>query len=204
MNFYTFISQLESGRGRIPPDRYKVWADALNVDPQAADLGDELCGKGGKPDPCRPMCSGERERCADQHHRQSIEYRQRLAGTRVRVIEDRRGFDGGLPINRQQIIAEARGAVALGPSHRLHYGGRLLGKACAQQFDDLDVEAVQPDHRLLCIVAMIVPRPGGCDDEIARLHRRALAIDRGVGAVTLNDEAQRRLRVAMSRRDFAG
>lgn len=34
LNFYTFISQLESGRGRIPPDRYKVWADALQVDTQ--------------------------------------------------------------------------------------------------------------------------------------------------------------------------
>jgi len=33
LNFYTFISQLESGRGRIPPDRYKAWADALNVKP---------------------------------------------------------------------------------------------------------------------------------------------------------------------------
>ena len=34
LNFYTFISQLESGRGRIPPDRYKVWADALQIEPQ--------------------------------------------------------------------------------------------------------------------------------------------------------------------------
>ena len=29
--YYTFISQLETGRGRIPPDRYRVWADALGV-----------------------------------------------------------------------------------------------------------------------------------------------------------------------------
>lgn len=29
--YYTFISQLENGRGRIPPDRYKDWAKALNV-----------------------------------------------------------------------------------------------------------------------------------------------------------------------------
>ena len=32
--YYTFISQLENGRGRIPPDRYLVWAAALNVDPR--------------------------------------------------------------------------------------------------------------------------------------------------------------------------
>lgn len=32
--YYTFISQLEMGRGRVPPDRYKVWADALGVPPR--------------------------------------------------------------------------------------------------------------------------------------------------------------------------
>jgi transcriptional regulator with XRE-family HTH domain len=34
LNFYTFVSQLESGRGRIPPDRYKAWADAFGMEPQ--------------------------------------------------------------------------------------------------------------------------------------------------------------------------
>jgi transcriptional regulator with XRE-family HTH domain len=29
---YTLISQLEHGRGRIPPDRYLVWAEALEID----------------------------------------------------------------------------------------------------------------------------------------------------------------------------
>src|ERR1700751_5323459 len=32
--YYTFISQLETGRGRIPPDRYLVWAEALGVEPE--------------------------------------------------------------------------------------------------------------------------------------------------------------------------
>ena len=31
---YTVISQLESGWGRIPPDRYQLWADALGVEPR--------------------------------------------------------------------------------------------------------------------------------------------------------------------------
>lgn len=31
-DYYTFISQLETGRGRIPPDRYRVWAQALDID----------------------------------------------------------------------------------------------------------------------------------------------------------------------------
>jgi transcriptional regulator with XRE-family HTH domain len=29
--YYTFVSQVEAGRGRIPPDRYRDWAKALNV-----------------------------------------------------------------------------------------------------------------------------------------------------------------------------
>src|SRR4051812_44169918 len=29
--YYTFISQLETGRGRIPPDRYGAWAAALRI-----------------------------------------------------------------------------------------------------------------------------------------------------------------------------
>lgn len=30
-DYYTFISQLETGRGRVPPDRYRDWANALGV-----------------------------------------------------------------------------------------------------------------------------------------------------------------------------
>ena len=33
-DFYTFISQIENGRGRIPPNKYEVWAIALNVNPR--------------------------------------------------------------------------------------------------------------------------------------------------------------------------
>lgn len=33
VEYYTFISQLEVGRGRIPPDRYELWAHALGLEP---------------------------------------------------------------------------------------------------------------------------------------------------------------------------
>lgn len=29
--YYTFVSQLETGRGRIPPDKYRIWADVLGM-----------------------------------------------------------------------------------------------------------------------------------------------------------------------------
>ena len=31
VDYYTFVSQLETGRGRIPPERYRVWAQALRM-----------------------------------------------------------------------------------------------------------------------------------------------------------------------------
>ncbi len=31
--FYTVIAQFESGRGRIPPEHYPAWADALGMEP---------------------------------------------------------------------------------------------------------------------------------------------------------------------------
>jgi transcriptional regulator with XRE-family HTH domain len=33
-DYYTFVSQLETGRGRIPPDRYRAWAKALGMPPR--------------------------------------------------------------------------------------------------------------------------------------------------------------------------
>lgn len=33
--YYTFISQLEAGRGRVPPDRYHEWSRALEMSPKA-------------------------------------------------------------------------------------------------------------------------------------------------------------------------
>ena len=30
--YYTFISQIEGGRGRIPPERYAAWAEALKIE----------------------------------------------------------------------------------------------------------------------------------------------------------------------------
>jgi transcriptional regulator with XRE-family HTH domain len=32
--YHTFISQVENGRGRIPPDGYLVWANALGIEPR--------------------------------------------------------------------------------------------------------------------------------------------------------------------------
>ena len=49
-----------------------------------------------------------------------------------------------------------------------------------------------------------MPGPGRGDDEVAGAHGGALAIDRRVGAASLDDEAQRGLGVAVAGRDLAG
>lgn len=33
LQVYTFISQVEGGKGRVPPERYEAYAKALGVDP---------------------------------------------------------------------------------------------------------------------------------------------------------------------------
>lgn len=35
LDYYTFISQLENGRGKIPAHRYVEWANALRQEPQS-------------------------------------------------------------------------------------------------------------------------------------------------------------------------
>lgn len=30
--YYTFVSQIESGKGKLPSDRYEAWAEALGLD----------------------------------------------------------------------------------------------------------------------------------------------------------------------------
>jgi transcriptional regulator with XRE-family HTH domain len=32
--YYTFVSQLETGRGRIPAEHYTLWAETLGVEPK--------------------------------------------------------------------------------------------------------------------------------------------------------------------------
>ena len=32
LRYYTFISQIEGGHGRIPPEQYEAWADVLGLD----------------------------------------------------------------------------------------------------------------------------------------------------------------------------
>ena len=76
----------------------------------------------------------------------------------------------------------------------------MLDEGRIQHLDDGNVEPVEPEHRLVGVIAVIVPGHVGRDDEVARRHRRALAVDAGVRAFAFQHEAQRRLRMAVRAR----
>jgi hypothetical protein len=63
-------------------------------------------------------------------------------------------------------VAKARPLVALGLDTAATFRA-VLGKPGVEELQDLYVQAVQPDHRLVGRVAMVVPGPAGRDDEIA-------------------------------------
>ena len=35
VEYYSFVSQIENGRSKIPSSRYRVWAEALGIEPRA-------------------------------------------------------------------------------------------------------------------------------------------------------------------------
>src|SRR6516162_5101413 len=129
---------------------------------------------------------------------------ERFARADIGIIEHRRGLDRRLPVDRQEIVGEPRRTVALGPGDGLNVRLTRLGEAGIQQAHDRNVEPVEPDHRLLRLVAVVVPSPGRGNHEVAGEHRRALTVDGGIGSLALDDEAQRRLRMAVRRGHLAG
>jgi putative membrane protein len=130
---------------------------------------------------------------------------QRLARARERIDEDpRRLVRGLLEVERQHVVAVAGQGIALRPGVGLRLLRALLGEAGVEESDQRDVEAVEPDHRLAAVVAVVVEGPRRRDDEVAEAHRRALAVDGRVGAFAVEHQAQRRLRVPVRRRHLAG
>ena len=79
----------------------------------------------------------------------------------------------------------------------------MLVEARLEEIDRRHVEHVEPDHRLLRGVAVVVDGPVRRQHEVARRHDGLLAVDLGVGALAVEDEADRRRGVAVRRRDLA-
>ena len=128
---------------------------------------------------------------------------QRFTGVAVRVIEDRRGLRLALLIDGQKVVAIARKAVAGGPRDLLLVLVRSFGERGVKELHHRNIEPVEPEHRLGSFVGMVMPGHRRRNDKIAGLHRGALAIDSGIGALALKDKTQRRLAVPVRWRDVA-
>src|SRR5262249_25108710 len=68
---------------------------------------------------------------------------------------------------------------------------------------DGKIETVYPHAGPTAEIPMIMKSPGRREDEIARPHRRALAVNRGVRALAFDDKPDSGSRVAVGGSDFA-
>nr|WP_244161828.1 hypothetical protein [Micromonospora eburnea] len=126
-----------------------------------------------------------------------IEGRERVAelvdqGLRQRVR---------LPPGFAQQAVGVRGGERL--LHALDVVG-LFDDVLVHPADQGRVQAVEPDHRAVAFVAVFVPVHRGGEQEVADLHRDALAVDDRVRALALNDEPEGARRVPVRRGDLAG
>ena len=129
---------------------------------------------------------------------------QRFAAARIRVAEHRRGAGAGGVLERQHVGAIARQGIAFRPRDRLHFLRITLGEARVEKRYQRNIEPVEPDDGLLARIAVVVKRPRWRDDEVARMHGGPLTVDSGIRAFAFDDKAQRRLGVAVARRNLAG
>ena len=128
--------------------------------------------------------------------------RQSLPRPRIRVAEHRRRLTLRLPVHRHHVGTVAGEAVPGRSGHRLAFRVGRLREAGVEQPDHRDIQSVQPHHRMVGFIPVVVPGPARGDDEVAGFHDRPLALDRGVGAAPLDDEPQCRGRVPVGRRDL--
>jgi hypothetical protein len=122
---------------------------------------------------------------------------------RVRVVEDRRRTWRRTLIDRKQVRAVARLRITGRARDGLFVLVVVLGERSIEELDDRNVQPVEPEHRLIRLVPVVVPRHRRRDDEVAVVHPRPLAVHGRGCAVALEYEAERALGVAMGRCDFA-
>ena len=58
------------------------------------------------------------------------------------------------------------------------------------------IERIEPDHRPVAFMAMLVPQQRRRENQIAALHRQLFAVDDGVAALAFHHEAHRARRSA--------
>ena len=62
----------------------------------------------------------------------------------------------------------------------------MLGKAGIEETHRWNIKPVEPHHRLITEITVIMKGPRWRDDEVAPMHGRALAVHRGVRAFAIH------------------
>ena len=127
--------------------------------------------------------------------------------------QGRTGFDPWIAQHRIRLMAalehRRRYQATVGIQHVAAAGVDLLAVAINvvagfHVMHERQVEHVEPDHRLMAIMAVLVPQAGRRQDQVAAAHRAFLAVDRGPGALALHHHAHRIGRMPMRGRPLAG
>src|SRR5947209_8579760 len=100
----------------------------------------------------------------------------------MKAFGSRRLSESSMIIERGHLPAEFLNRLSL---LRIGLESELL-----QGLDQRNVEPVEPDDGFTRIVRMVMPCQLRRQDEIAFLHHALLTINRGIGAVPLEDEAE--------------
>ena len=124
-------------------------------------------------------------------------------GARIAIVDHRAAVER----DRRPVGQHARGIererIPVGTGRVLHLIVGIISERGFEEIDRREIEHVQPQHRLLRRIAVVVRGPVGGDHEIARRHESLLALDGRVGALAVEHEADCRRDVAMGRRHFA-
>ena len=125
---------------------------------------------------------------------------ERGFGVGPRVAQHRVGFAGALKHGRGHHAAARITALTVVVARGLAAAVHVV--AGFQVMHDGKVQHVQPDHRLGAIVAVLVPQPGGRQDQIAAPHGAFFTLHRAPRALAFHHHTHRVGRVAVRRCPF--
>ena len=90
---------------------------------------------------------------------------------------------------RQHVGSIARQVVPLFARYRLLIFRVIFSKATAQNINQWQIQTVQPDHRLIARVTVIVPLPLRGQNKVAGVHLGALAVHGSERAFPFHNKA---------------
>ncbi len=129
-----------------------------------------------------------------------VEQRRRRAADPALMVDERR-LDAAVAVKLARIAFAVRNRLHVRIA--LRAGHVVIDPRGIEKFHQRPVQRIDPDHRLVGIVAVIVPGPVRGQDEIAAVRGAALAFDDGVAAFVRQNGSAGIRRMQMDRRDVA-